>query len=506
MNKYRIITMLAAATVAASGCYTNTDEVDYRTVNEVTVSDEMSAEEIVVDRFETLTLTPTITQTMASGEDNLEFEWKIRENTTPRDPYPYYELGDSRNLSVEVDAAVGIHRIVYSVTDRTTGVSTYLYYDLRVIGEYTEGWTILEETAEGGDISMILPTGRVARNIYSKENGEYLQTPCVSLAIPNYGEYLHKMLIFTASGGIETSLEEFTALSGLADWFVAGTEPAPENTKPQFYDAFIYDWRGLIIDGQYHVQIKGGFPGDPAFGGALPAPEDPDGMRRDYYLAPFIGHGAASYATASPVQFVYDNMNQRFMYGYLNGLTVAMQHYPADSENAWDPSDVGMTMKHMDESNTAYMHNAVMEDEAGEQWLLRCDGTAVVTTSNIPAASRHNRFAASATKMPGQLKGFTTAMSSKRLDHMYFAIGNKIYHYDTPANTCSEGYAFGANERPVVMRSKTTGGSETLYVATFDGTEGRVYYFDLEPTGKLPETYSERFEGFGKIVDMKYKN
>ncbi len=506
MKKIRIAFLLAAVLFSATGCFNDTDKVGYRTINEITLSDARAGEVIVLDRFATLTLTPTITQTLAGSESNLEFNWKIRENTEPRDSYPYYDLGNSRNLDAPIDAAVGVHRIVYSVHDKSTGVSQYMYYDIKVVGEYTEGWAILEETPQGGDLAMILPTGRVQRNIYSRENGGYLETPCVSLAIPNFGEYLHKMLVFTATQGLETSLEEFTRLSDMPEWFVAGTEPAPADVKPEIYQSFMYGWRGLINKGQYHVQIMGGFPGDPYFGGGLPAPEDPDGLRRDYYLAPFIGRGAASYSTASPAQFVYDNLHKRFMYGYLNGLTVALQYYPSDGANAWNPSDVGMTMLHLDESNTEYMHNAVMQDAAGDIWLLRCNGIAAVTTSNIPAAARHNRFANSVAPLPAVLKGFSKAVSSRRLDHMYFAVGNKIYHFDVPGNLYSEEYTFGPNEKPVVLRTVLSGGAETLYVATYDGTQGRVYYFPLQATGKLPAAYSEKFEGFGKIVDMKYKS
>ena len=491
--------LLAAVLLLAAGCLKNTDEVNYGKFNEVVLSDEKAGDEegkiMYLDRFQTLNLTPTITQSIATGEANLEFSWKIRRNDVKLDPNEYTEWADTRNLSEEVTAAVGKHRIVYSVTDKNTGIAKYLYYNVQVLGEYTQGWTILEEVAGGGDISMILPSGSIARNIYSKENGEFLETPCRSISLPNFGN-LKKVFVLTATQGIECSREEYTKVSTFVDWFVSGTEPEAREIKPQLYKYTHNNHGGLVNDSKYYARIGGGFPGDPAFGGAIPAPVEDNGFRRDYEIAPFIVGRAVS--TNTGMQVIYDNLHRRFLYLALEGLTPCLKHYPYSAADAWDPTNVGLTMAYMDDSNITAVHNALMYDDAGDLYILKFDSRA--------ADVKDVKFPVSKDPVPADLKGFTTAVSSKVLDHMYVAMGNKIYHYDLPGSSASIAYMYDPAEKVVRMHTINDGGAETLYVATYDGTQGRVYYFPLEPTGKIKdETFSERFQGFGKIVDMQYK-
>ena len=486
-----------------TGCFSDTDKVDYNAYNVLTLSDDKAGEEreklIRVDRFFTLKLTPTIAQSQEGNESNLEFNWRIRENTVALNPYPYRNIGSTRNLEFEVDVAVGIHRIIYSVTDKITGVTKFLYYNIEVIGEYTKGWTILEEVSGGGDISMILPTGRIVRNIYSRENGVFLETPCVSLSISNHAN-MKKIFVLTATQGVECSREEYTKLTEFADWFVPGTAPTPAETRPKLYVFTVYLYGGLVNNGNYHARVGGGFPGDPAFGGAIPAPVETDGFRKEYNIAPFIvGRTDGSTATSRPMQIIYDNLQQRFLYLILEGLTPCLKYFPYDAAtDPWNPGNTGMSLAYMGNSNVVSMHNALMYDSVGDLFVVKFSSDAVYLATT--------RFTQSIAGAPSILKGFSTAVNSKVLDHMYVAVGNKIHHYDIPGSSSVEAYAFGANENIIRMHTVNNSGAETLYVATYDGSQGRVYYFPLEPSGSITNnTYSEKFEGFGKIVDLQYK-
>lgn len=495
-TQYKLF-ILAVLLFGATSCFDSSDSVDWRTINRVVLSDPKAgeAERIVIDRFEVLNLTPQITQSQAADNSNLEYKWTIRENTSTINPYDYYDLAETPALNVAIDAKVGVHKIIFSVTDKLTGVSEYLYYDIEVIGEYTRGWTILEELPGGGDIAMILPTGRVARNIYSGENGEYLETPCRSLTVSNLAS-MKKVFVLTATQGVECSLEEFTRISEFADWFVPGTEPAAEDIKPALYTYTYYLYGGMINNGQYHARVGGGFPGDPAFGGAIPAPVEADGFRREYRAAPFIV-GSDAYSNSS-MQTIYDNLHKRFLHLSMDGLTLCLKSYPYDPADPWNPQDTGMTLSYMDAASVANIFNALMYDDNNDLYVLKFDNRATITTGVS--------FAQSIAAAPAVLNGFGAAVSSKVLDHMYVAVGNRLYHYDVPAGSATLGYTFAANEVPVCLRTLNDSGKETLYVATHDGTQGRVYYFPLEATGALSGgTYSERFEGFGKIVDMQYK-
>lgn len=496
MKIYKLFLLLATVTLAAGSCFDNNDDVDYNSsYNKVTLSDPLAGDvEMVVDQFSVLNLTPTISQSHITGESNLEFKWTFRQFDEPRNPGDIYDLAETRNLSEEISAAVGKHRIVYSVTDKTTNVTTFLYYQIRVIGVLTEGWTLLEETPQGGDISMVLPTGTVYHNVYSTRNGSYMDTPR-SLAFINFNTY-KRLLALTATQGIECSLDDFSKVSEFESWFISSTAPTGSNVNPRIIRGITSSWIGMINNDKFHVRIAGGFPEPYGYGGYLTAPIDADGYSRDYRLAPFLLRTSSTYS--GPLQIMYDNLHKRFMYGFNSGLIPSLGHYPySPGEDEWNPSNVGMTMRHMDESRVAYQHNAVLQDDAGDLYLLVCDGTAVVTAAN--------RFPKTKTLLPATLKGFTVAMSSKSLDHMYFVVGNKIYRYDIPAEQLYEEYTFAANENPTVIKSTSTGGSETLYIATYNGSEGKLYAFDMLATGAMPSSHTKVDGGFSKIVDLVYK-
>lgn len=189
-KKILLLLLSAMVMITLTGCLDNNDDVDYRTINVVTVSDPVSVESeneaLVVEMFTTFQLTPTISQSIAESESNLEYKWVMHENKSSLDYSQWIDLSTERNLNVEITAATGPYKIMYTVTDKNTGVSAYLQYDIRVIGSLSEGWFILEETAEGGDMAMIKPSGELAREIYSKPNGTHLPTPCHSMVITNY--------------------------------------------------------------------------------------------------------------------------------------------------------------------------------------------------------------------------------------------------------------------------------------------------------------------------------
>lgn len=46
-----------------------------------------------------------------------------------------------------------------------------------------------------------------------------------------------------------------------------------------------------------------------------------------------------------------------------------------------------------------------------------------------------------------------------------------------------------------------------LVVGVDDNGSGEVYYLDLLPTGDVSgNTYSKKFDGFGEIVELNYRN
>ncbi|MCH5686069.1 hypothetical protein LWM68_18525 [Niabella sp. W65] len=48
-------------------------------------------------------------------------------------------------------------------------------------------------------------------------------------------------------------------------------------------------------------------------------------------------------------------------------------------------------------------------------------------------------------------------------------------------------------------------GQQRLVVATWNGSEGKVYFFNVSAVGDLGGSYTHVFNGFNKIIDFAYK-
>ena len=350
-----------------SSCMKDKGNYDYQMINRVQLADAKSGETQLntVDRFAPLTLTPDLKMSVSTNESNLTYEWRIRDNTVPQNENPTTVLATTKNLNIaSFDVAPGTWRIIYKVTDKTTKVSVFLYYNFKVVGAYSEGWLLLEEVTQGGDLSMILPTDKIIKSIYSTENSEFLEKPCVSLTV---GSLLSpkKAFVLTKTKGVEVDYQTYFKLGNFDDWFVSGTAARP--VAPQLYKFTSSSYGGLVNNNMFHARIGGGFPGSPAFGGAVPPPVEADGFRKDYSISPFILGGRGNI-----YQVIYDNLQKRFLYLTLNGLTPELRYFPDYAAgDAFNPKSTGMTMLYMGDASVAYQHHAFMKDASNTLFFVR---------------------------------------------------------------------------------------------------------------------------------------
>src|SRR5690606_20983161 len=98
---------------------------------------------------------------------------------------------------------------------------------------------------------------------------------------------------------------------------------------------------------------------------------------------------------------------------------------------------------------------------------------------------------------------------------MYYSVDNKVYLYDMLANNSRLLYQFPAGEKVTTIEMEhvsvnflipaTPFENKRVTAATFDGSQGRVYYLNLTATGDLVDnSYAQKFEGFGKVVSLAY--
>lgn len=490
-----ILSLLLAVLVA--GCYKDKGNYDYITINKLSVSDTINPVNLSVTLGDSMKITPIIEQSIDKNEDSLAYEWMVYDNS-PASSYtmPRTVISTARNLAVEVkDPPFSLgqnYRMTYRVTDKRTGVSTAIYYNLTIVNKYATGWLILEDKPAGGDLSMILPDGTLERGVYTSLNPDYPLVKPLKLELTPYqvtdgfSSVSRKIYLLTENDGMELSYQTMLRQWDYAYLFYG----APAVIKPSrvtwmMNNTYNSPSQGIAVnDGKLHSNLVGGFPGTKKWGAALSTPAGD----YNYDATPFIAGGTTYTAVA------YDKIGKRF---YVVGNT-ALTNFPAAASTLFDLNDVGMDMIYMDSANVLREYNAVMKDASNAPWLLRFK---LAIANNDPPNLTLQKVQMDA---PDVLN-MTAMSSSTQTPHIYYAAGNVMYRYETTSNSTVQQYTFPAGETVTQMKFLRNPADVALLAAvTWDGTQGRLYFFEVSTVGNF-SNYSNRYEGFGRIVDIGFK-
>ena len=238
--------------------------------------------------------------------------------------------------------------------------------------------------------------------------------------------------------------------------------------------------------------MVGGFPGAKKFGAEMKSATH----EYDYNLAAQHISGA-NYSDTYNV-FVFDRLNRCF-YAVTSSTLNA---FDAASQNTalFDMNNVGLDLIKLDSSNVSTVRNAVMRSVDGtEAYLLQFRTTRTAAEPTINVAKQH-------LDAPGLVKAVDLSCSTLS-PHIFYVSDSKLYRYEVTSNTYTVEYQLPSNESISKIKFERHGygqGLPRLIVATWNGNEGKVYYFKVSPTGAIQEL-DKTFGGFGKIIDLAYK-
>lgn len=449
-----------------TGCYKDKGNYQYHDLNKI--STNLSDTTVIVFQLDTLRIHPEIKESIPDKE-GLTYEWVLYPNTIA--PLTRRTLGNSRRLDAMITEGPGAYVLTLYITDKSTGVTTAVVQNIKVVSALNEGWLILEDGIPQADISIITPEDTVFHQIYSKIN------PMLPLPAGSHHLYVFErrnsqnIYILSPAGGTQVDYSTFMTIGSFRDWFYI----APV-AKPQIYMPF---------DGG-EVMLNDGRP----YGMSLYVPPPfklslaPAG---NYYMAPFDLQ-----SMYGPV--LYDTISQRFV--AQDAFTFDLINFSnGETTDAFNMNNIGKHLQYagngpgLDQSYAFFKNN-------------HNDSMFVYVFSNSGPYSTPET-AAPIGIAPG-LKDATVLRMSKRLPHLYYAGSNKIYLYDVPAATAREIYTFpsGTNIRSI----KISDDDASMMIATYEKGEGKVYSFTIAATGDFEEnTYRKVFGGFGIINDLAYK-
>lgn len=464
-------------------------------INEVGLTFSDTA--FVINQLDVLKVSPQVSETMSNNA--LKYEWvayssDYRVGTENK----VINLSNQKDLNKEINFTPGNYFLQYKVTDTITGVSTAKRYPLKVNGSFYEGWLVANIKSGKSQLSFIRADDKTFDNPFESVN----KMPLDGNILSAYSAVIANMSqinIFTTKETYLVDANDFRLLEKSADLF---EEPFVNSNPVYGYNVGNND-QYIVNNGDLYTTISPGIAVPPKIPGKysvkLPAADN-------YSLFP----GFMSLNTGGMYNVFYDNLNKRFVYVTPNARKIS--RFPSNTSTPFNMDNVGKDMvafdygpQRIDLTGKPDEYFVVMKDNTG-YYIYTVLATAT-------AAGIKQNFVA-----PDLSQATLFAMSAK-LKHLYYAANNKIYLYDIAANSTRLVYQFPAGTmiRDLEMfkakgkRYYTTPTdplfNNRIVAATYNGTEGEVYYFDLMPTGDiLNNTFSKKFGGYGDILQINYRN
>lgn len=500
MKKYINIHLFTVALcLLVFSCAKDKGNYDYTEIPRIGLEDEANTAKIFVQQGEVLKLAPTIQ--FNGNADDLSFEWFVYLNTQNA---PYIQdstlIATSRALDYVVDAAVFTigeeYKLTYKVTNNQNGLSYFYFYQLTVSDIFTTGWMFLEDKQSKADLSMILNDGTIYRDIYTDRNADHPITHPKTFTISprsitdDVGPIGKKYYLVGQNDAVE--LDGMTMVKRFNYDFLFFT--APEVFNPSYIA-----WAGgdgnnlgiLLNDGHLHPNFVGGFPGAKKFSAQLKSPAH----GYDYEMAPQHVSGNNYGDTYNII--MYDQHNKCFY----NVTYNALRDFDAAAVDPaiFDMNNVGLDLVKLDSSNITEIRNAIMTDGAGTGYLLQFR---MHRSAEQPIVTVNKQVITS----PG-IASAADVTCSTLSPHLFYVAGGKLYRYEVPSNTYTEEYTLPAGEELTKIKFQRHGYGDAqprLIVCTWNGSEGKVYYFRVNANGSLG-SLDKTYGGFGKIIDLAYK-
>jgi hypothetical protein len=151
--------------------------------------------------------------------------------------------------------------------------------------------------------------------------------------------------------------------------------------------------------------------------------------------------------------------------------------------------NIGLDLVYMDEGYAQFIDNAIFKNGSGDYYLYQFDAN----RSDPPILKKL------ITGDAPELAGSQFIASAKLLQQIYFINNNNVYLYDIPSGLARVIATIPSGEQVSYIQCTTS----SLYIATWNGTDGKVYRHSISPLGDFSAT--KAFTGFGKVVSMVYK-
>lgn len=406
------------------------------------------------------------------------------------------EISDRPDLDVVIAEPIGEYVAELIVTDQTTGIKSNVTFNVSVTANMEFGMMILYQGSAGGDVDFIR-TSALSSTITEKTHVKGLYSLSMGKPLSGQAKFIWSAYqAFQITNWITLGSDNYLARFKGGDFtFIRDQEDIYRRRETEINpQAYVYNSNSLhvLVNGKkLHVTGNGFYESDIKFPGAV------DG---NYEVAPYlVQRHASAFSTIA-----YDQKNGRFIRYYLSNNSIGDFAQPTPGQ-LFSLRNVGKDMLYMCNGASNYTY-AFFKDKTGNgRWMHVIDFTKSVDGGDL-AVGMYDMAALPEIEQAKyyQVSGFG--------GFAYYATRDKVYNYAyRNANTASVAFQVPAGEEITCMRfykpipniRVTDKEERVLYVATWNGTAGKVYELSLnETSGVISSNPVSTFEVGGRVVDM----
>lgn len=459
----------------------------YIELNDVTIG---SIRDTTVEQFTRLKIeSEIITRSGGFNAEDYTYMWYMYVYPKLSNPVSADTLSFEKDLDVEINSIPGDYILEYKVTDKATGVTYAIERSaiVTVINSYSKGMMALSSEDGEASVTFVNAVGTVTENTYKKVNGSVAgKNPTGIRYVTGMISSAEPMVVIMTDderGGTVVKPLDMSYVMDFKDMFYF----PPEVVKPQSFgthDITMFEYvnnNGII----YRRQLANGYP---KYGVAVKGEYD--------RIAPFDFFDA----TGNYVAWFYDQGRERFV--YLNcPLQGDVMIELADVAGEFNPNDVGMQMLWGGAfgTNMFSLNNgrAVMEDEAGERWILSF--TSAKGPVFTPLRKIHLTY-------EGAREAHTFTTTGKA-NFLYYGYSNKIACVSFSTGNLLSVYEVEGGKVDYIECDQM-GNIDQMWVGISDGSgtakSGSIVVLEMSTDGSLKEV--TRYKNVcGKVVDFEYK-
>lgn len=223
-RNYIAFFVLLGTLVCSGGCVDDKGNYDYMTPEQVMPVEIVSGvEDAVYPVLSTVEIKPELKN--MENEEDYDFLWYAYEGSRSD------TLCRTRDASFVATFPINVpYKLVYTVTNKKTGVFTRAEATIRTVSEISQGWFLLKDIDNETDLDIVLPTGKIVENVISETLGKRMEGK--ARKITYIGQYYYE----TATGGWGTDKQAYHILSeGDMNTFDAADFSLLKNYEQEFY-------------------------------------------------------------------------------------------------------------------------------------------------------------------------------------------------------------------------------------------------------------------------------